>query len=397
MRSKRSVAAALIGTLAGAGAGVEALAESTTSGSAPSSAVTLGYTADYWRNVKGGVERGGDYLDLLDVAVDWEKPSMGLRAHANLIYTNGKSFSERVGDSHVVSNIEADRATRVLQAWLEYAPRDPDRSLKVGLYDLNSEFDASEVGGALINSTFGIGLDASQSGVAGPSIFPYTGLALRGRWRVDDRWMLQGVIIDAVPLDPNHPRRAASLRLDADEGALLVAELEHRSGDWRAVVGHWRYSEPFPTIDSIVAETTVTEDGNSGTYAFVEGPIWDSGTRRLSAVLRIGAARPAFNAFDNTVQTAFVLERALLGREGEHLALGIARARNGASVRRASAALGEVLTADETVVELTWRVPINERVAVQPDVQYIVHPGSTRDRDNALALGLRIDIDFSPR
>lgn len=389
-----SVAAVLLSAIGGAS--LEAASDAAKRDSAPSTAFAVGYTGDSWHNLDGGIERGGAFLSQIDLTLDWESAASGLRAHTHVFYNHGKSFSEKVGDTHVVSNIEADRATRVLQAWVEYAPSDPDRSLKVGLYDLNTEFDASEVGGALINSTFGIGIDAAQSGVSGPSIFPYTGLALRGRWRFNDEWMLQGVVIDGVPVDPAHPRRAASLRLNSDEGSLFVAEVERRRGEWRSVLGHWRYSAKFDTFDSFVSGTADGSRNNAGTYAFVEGPIAEIGGRRLLAMLRVGAARPQFNTIGSTVQAAFMLERPWLGKDGEHLALGIAMARNGTPARRLGEAIGEPLLARETVLELSWRAPLTERLTVQPDIHYIVNPGSTPGRDDALIVGVRIELDLTP-
>jgi porin len=364
--------------------------------SAPSWSLSLGYTSDFWRNLEGGRDTGSTVLGNATLILDFEGEPGGLRSRVHVNHNNGKSFSEIVGDTHVISNIEADRTTRILEAWLEFAPSTEDRSIKAGLYDLNTEFDVSEVGGAFINSTFGIGIDAAQSGVIGPSIFPYTGFALRGRWRFDERWMLQGVIIDGVPNDPDSPRKLASLKLDSDEGALWVAELEHRTEQWRAVIGHWRYSSSFDSFDSLATDTPRSSRGNSGTYGFIEGPVWQSGERRLLAVLRLGAANPKFNVIGSTVQAALVLERPWLMREGEHLALGIAHARNGGPARRLAAFDGESLLSRESLVELTWRIPLSQRLVLQPDIQYVLNPGSAPGIDDALAVGLRLELDLSP-
>lgn len=364
--------------------------------SAPSWSLSLGYTSDFWRNLEGGRDTGSTVLGNATLILDFEGEPGGLRSRVHVNHNNGKSFSEIVGDTHVISNIEADRTTRILEAWLEFAPSTEDRSIKAGLYNLNTEFDVSEVGGAFINSTFGIGIDAAQSGVIGPSIFPYTGLALRGRWRFDERWMLQGVIIDGVPNDPDSPRKLASLKLDSDEGALWVAELEHRTEQWRAVIGHWRYSSSFDSFDSLATDTPRSSRGNSGTYGFIEGPVWQSGERRLLAVLRLGAANPKFNVIGSTVQAALVLERPWLMRAGEHLALGIAHARNGGPARRLAAFDGESLLSSESLVELTWRIPLSQRLVLQPDIQYVLNPGSAPGIDDALAVGLRLELDLSP-
>ena len=319
------IAAALVTGLASFA--TESLADGASSGTAPSLSLSLGYTSDFWRTIDGGLESGARSIGMAEFVVDWTGEG-GLRGRAHFIDNDGRSFSEIVGDTHVVSNIEADRATRVLEVWLEYAPHNDDRSLKVGLYDLNSEFDVSEVGGALINSTFGIGVDVAQSGVAGPSIFPYTGLAMRARWRFDDHWLLQGVVIDGVPNEVESPRKWASLNLDSEEGALWVAELEHRTERWRAVIGHWRYTATFEELDGLGTEQSRSSSGNSGSYGFVEGPVWQVGERRLLAMLRLGAAEPRFNVIGSTLQAGLVLERPWLKRDGEYLALGVAYARN---------------------------------------------------------------------
>lgn len=392
--SRLSFAAVVASAVSGIAA--EGWSKSAEGDTARSWNLTLGYTSDFWRNVEGGLATGSAFIGNAEMILDVEGSPGGFRSRIHAIYNNGKSFSELVGDTHVVSNIEADRASRLLEAWMEYAPFSDDRSLKVGLYDLNTEFDASEVGGALINSTFGIGLDAAQSGVVGPSIFPYTGLALRGRWRFDERWLLQGVVIDGVPNDLDSPRQFASLRLDADEGELWVGELEHRTERWRTVVGHWRYSAAFDTLDGLTDGTPRAARNNSGTYGFVEGPVWQSGERRLLAMLRVGVAEPRFNRVESTLQAALVLERPWLNREGEHVAFGVAYARNGRPAQRLASADGDALLREETVVELTWRVPVTPRIVLQPDIQYILNPGSAPGLDDALALGLRLELDLTP-
>lgn len=370
------------------------------SGSARTWTVSPAYTADYWHSLEGGLEQGGAYLDQLDLIVAWDGAGVGIdgwHANAHLIYNNGGSISRLVGDTHVLSNIESDRAVRLLEAWVEYrAAGDLDRSIKLGIYDFNSEFDASEVGGALINSTFGMGVDVAQSGDAGPSIFPYTGLGLRGLWQLNDSWRVQAAVIDGVPIDAHHPRRVTSLALKPAEGALFAAEVERRGVAWRAVLGHWRYSATFDELDRVEGSGAPRGSRrNVGTYAFVEGTLAEFNGRALRGMMRIGSANPRLNVMGTTTQAALVFERPLLGREGEHLAVGLAQARIGKDARRAALTVGDELSKSESVVELSWRLPLAERLVIQPDVQYILNPGSLRDARDALVLGLRFEIDLA--
>jgi len=317
----------------------------------------------------------------------------GLSAQSLVLWNNGRSISDKVGDSFFLSNIETVEALRVLEAWVQYAPTDPERSLRFGLYDLNTEFDTTDTGGVFLNSTFGIGVDVAQSGVAGPSIFPLTSLGLRGQWRIDEGWRVQAALLDGLPGDPERPKRT-TIKLSSDDGVLGVMELERNESGRRWVIGHWRYSAEFDELAATLPDGSPRRSrGNVGTYAFVETPLSGAITagREASAVLRVGRADPRFNGFRDSLQAAIVWQGGLLRREGEVLGVAVAHARNGDQALAAGLAAGEPLRRDETVFELTWKFPVAPRLTLQPDLQYIIHPGSVRGRENALAVGLRFD------
>ena len=46
----------------------------------------------------------------------------------------------------------------------------------------------------------------------------------------------------------------------------------------------------------------------------------------------------------------------------------------------------------ETVFEATYRARVNEWLTVQPDVQYIVHPGFDPNLKNAFLFGLHFEV-----
>lgn len=355
------------------------------------------YAGDLWQNLDGGIERGGAYLDSLDVIATWDGERAvgvkGLSAHALVLWNNGGSINSKVGDSFGVSNIETVEALRLFEAWVQYAPQHPERSLRLGLYDLNIEFDATDTGGVFLNSTFGMGIDFAQSGESGPSAFPLTSLAVRGQWRFDERWRVQGVLADGVPGDPERPERTA-VKLSSDDGLLGVVEIEHNEGGRRWVLGHWRYSASFDELAATLPDGSPRRSrGNAGTYAFVETPVTGplAVGREASAVLRVGRADPRFNSFRDSLQLALAWQGGLLGREDEVFGVAVAHARHGEEARAAGFAAGEPLRRDETVFELTWKFPVAPRLTLQPDLQYIVHPGSMPGRRDALVAGVRFD------
>ncbi|MDQ3482646.1 MAG: carbohydrate porin, partial [Pseudomonadota bacterium] len=150
------------------------------------------YTAEVFRNTRGGLGRGTRYLDNFDMTltVDGER-ALGWRGatlFAYGLYNNGEPFSDDlVGAVQGVSNIETGvGAARLYEAWIEQRFASDRASVKLGLYDLNSEFDAIEAAALFLNPSHGIGPDFSQSGRNGPSIFPVTSLAIRGDYRLAD-------------------------------------------------------------------------------------------------------------------------------------------------------------------------------------------------------------------
>jgi porin len=82
--------------------------------------------------------------------------------------------------------------------------------VKIGLYDLNSEFDVIEAAALFLNPSHGIGPDFAQSGRNGPSIFPVTSLAIRGEYRLATRgWCARSCLTPcrAIPTAEAHGHR----------------------------------------------------------------------------------------------------------------------------------------------------------------------------------------------
>ena len=68
---------------------------------------------------------------------------------------------------------------------------------------------------------------------------------------------------------------------------------------------------------------------------------------------------------------------------------------NGNTFRRVQAALGSDFERHETAIELTYRVQAMPWLALQPDVHYIINPGTDPALDNAWVVGLRFELSWS--
>ena len=48
----------------------------------------------------------------------------------------------------------------------------------------------------------------------------------------------------------------------------------------------------------------------------------------------------------------------------------------------------------EAVAELTYSIRVAPAIALQPDLQYILHPGGAQQYGNALVVGVRAVVNF---
>ena len=336
------------------------------------------YTGDILSATNGSPDRGTDFVGRADAWLDFKGAVIGLDsldAHLDAIAVHGPDFTgRRVGAYQTISSLEADTLPHVYEAWAQWKPN-PFVSVKAGQIDLNAEFDVQNTGSLFVNSAFGIGPDISQSGAAGPSIFPMTSTALVLRLQRGRNGLALGVF-DALA-GARHDPRIAAVRLPGTTGALLIAEARVPVGSWLLQFGGWHYTTRFEPLETGNAPALAR-----GAYAMLEGAV----TPKLSAWLRIGAANARANPISSYIGGGAV---ATLGEW--RLGLAAAHARLGHSAR-------QVLTSPlrarlgETVIELSAQRPVTSWLQVQPDLQYIVHPGWDRTLHNTLVVGMRFSL-----
>ena len=351
-------------------------------------AVSVVYTADWRADAAGGLARGARYLDNLDLQLAIDADRLvgwhGARLFAYVLHDNGVHLSPTlVGDAQGVSNVETDvRAWRLFEAWVEqdvgsYA------SVKLGLYNLNSEFDTTASGGLFLVSSHGVGPDLSQSGRNGPSIFPSTSLALRGEHAAGDHLLFRTAVLDGVPDDPAHPARTA-VKLSGEDGALLIGEADWVTKRSKMALGVWRYTSPFDRLGEVSRAS-----GNGGAYFLAETQLTGDGERGgegLSGWVRVGAADTRFNPIGEYLGGG-VVRNGVGARKDDQLGLSLALARFGPRARRLGANAGR-----EAVIEAAYRLAVASWLSVQPDLQWVVSPSGRRDVRDAIVTGLRVKV-----
>ena len=317
-------------------------------------------------------------MGLISAAVEGDASflSNGAAARIDVQLVHGRSVSkDLVGDAQIVSNIDAPDGVRLFEAWVRI-PFAGRGYVKAGMIDLNGEFDVQDAGALFLNSSHGIGPDFSQSGKNGPSIFPTTASAVVAGWQ-EGPWSARLGLFDATSGDPDRPAKTV-IRLPGTTGILLVGE-----GDVRIApkvelqLGAWTYSSKFEPISTSTRTKRSRRWDNRGAYMMLEASLGSVAKAPVRGWVRVGAAESRFNAISHYAGGGLTLE----SRTGQWgIALSHARLGDvGAGQRRA-----------ETNVEVTWRREWG-RLAVQPDLQYIINPGWEKG-PNSLVAGLRLEF-----
>jgi porin len=353
----------------------------------PTNVIEFGasYITDIIGNVDGGEKKGFVWLGRADLTMSVDGSAFGwdgAELFVDVLAVQHPDFSGRyVGDAQTVSNVQGESSVRPIEAWIA-GPLGGGVSAKVGMIDLNSEFDVQSVGKHFIGSSHGIGPDFSQSGANGPSIFPAGATAVMLHYE-DEDWALRFGLFDAVAGSKRNPRRAA-FRIPGDTGALLVGEVDRKLvGGGEVQLGAWHYTPRFERLDPARAGKGVSQ----GAYAMIEGPVARRAGRQLDAWLRLGVASSAVNEIGTYVGGGVAY-----GNDNARMGLAVAHARRGAPARRAAAASGDESDRAETAIELTYAYRLTPWLTLQPDFQYVINPGWDPGRRNAAVAGIRFSF-----
>lgn len=308
----------------------------------------------------------------------------GLTAMLDLAGFGGEGVSAKLGDLQGVSNIGAPPMVRPLNAWVQYSRG--AFAAKAGIIDTNAEFDEQNVGAMFLNGSHGMGPDLGASGLNGGGASPYSALGVIGFWSNDTLGLkLRAGVFAGRPGDPDVPERW-SWRVGADAGRLTMAEVDWTRPGWRVALGGWQHDTTLPRMDG-TGDTETSRGGFATVEATLAGrPEGSEGPagQRLDGWLRLGVADRVAAPVTRYVGGGLVWHGLLAAHPDDALGVSVAHAR----ANRA----GDPSLRPETVVELTFQHQLLPGVTLQPDAQYIIHPGNLADAPDSLVLGLRLII-----
>jgi porin len=391
-----------------------------TASAAPSRLTTAtSYTGLLQSNVSGGVRPGTAYVGAaalqLTLALDRLVPWPSAQLFLFVLDTHGGMPTDLVGALQAVSGIEAPPGVRVEEFWFQQNAWSGRVSVLIGRYDTNTEFYRIQSSALFVNSSLGIGPELAQSGVEGPSTFPYTAVGARVAIKPSPNTVLRAAVMNGTPVD--RPGGGARLFAHGD-GALIMAEAAAfdrvdtaglprdrrfrigrgavRPYERKVALGVWHYTASFPDLaDTLPSGESVQRRGSTGAYVVADQPLWEElgGARLLMGFVQLGLGDSRVNRVGKYAGAGLTLTGPLAQRPQDQFGLAIAAAFLGSHYKRTFAPAARTVAA-ETTLELTYAAQVEAWLAVQGDLQYVARPGGTRVRSNAVVPGLRVALTY---
>ncbi len=292
------------------------------------------------------------YLGALHLQFTFER--RGLTVFVDGLNIHGEQPSKFADVAQAVSNLAGPSGSRIEEAWIQQTMLNDRLSVLVGRYDLSTEFYRTQSAGLFFNSSFGTGPELSQNN---PSIYPSTSLGGRVAYRPAQSVLLRAATFNGMSIGEAAYLYRPSTRGESRRHRFRLGRLAGLPPyTAKIAIGAWRFS-----------------DGRSGMYVTGDRRI----SRRIAAFGQLGVDRARGDRFARYTGLGIVVSARKNDEVG--LALASARDRNSHS---------------ETALECTYLAPITSHLAIQPDLQYVIHPNTTRTTKNALVGILRFEIAF---
>ncbi len=367
--------------------------------------LSVNFINDFLDDVTDGIDKKPTYEGLLNPTMtldlnrmlNWKDAKLFLSINGTL----GSAFNAKVGAEQGIDNIEAYDTWKIYELWIEQNLFNKTTSLKFGLYDLNSEFDVTESSLVFLNPSQAIGVEFSQTGKNGPSIFPTTSLALRAKYQNKSGYYAQAAIFDGVPGDPNNPS-GNHIILNKNNGALLVAEagfaseVDGKDNSYgKYAIGCWYYTSGFK-VHNVYGVDRITEK-NFGFYGIAEKQIYGESndqTQGLSMFIKLGHAEDSINKIDNFLGMGFVYKGLFKGRGEDVLGIAVAMAHTSNWYWQKLKLENTSKHRAEIDYELTYDMHLLKWFSLQPDFQYLFNPLNNKKSKRIFIVGLRTTLKF---
>jgi porin len=350
---------------------------------------------DFSKNFHGGVstaDSAGREIANLDFtltsaeALGWNGGTFFL----NFQDHEGENGTQKLtGDAQGFDNQDGPRAIQLYMAWYQQTLDDGKVRIKIGRVDANTEFAFVSNGTAFLNSTFGF-----SPAIVGLPTYPDPGLSANLFWMPSEHLSLGAGVYDSNRTERSLIFSGEPYELKPTTGGIF--SIVEGDGKWSLVqanlpgrlgVGGYYHNGQFPRFDGAI------QSGAGGMYAVFDQTLWrppgsiDGGNTGIGVFAQGATGDANVNLIDwqSGSGLAWTGPIPTVARAADILGIGATYAHFS---RHA-----DLSDDGELAIELFYKIQITTWCDIQPDVQYIVHPGGDGKPD-AVVGTVRVEIDF---
>ena len=386
------------------------------------------YAAETFGNPTGGVKQGATYDGVLELHLDGDLKKWGfwkgLCFHVNGFQIHGQSITaDNVGSLATISSLEATRATRLYELWLEQSLFNEHVRIRFGQLVADGDFFVIEGGDYFLNGWGWPSITSADLSSGGPG-YPLATPGVRVILNPNDKFGLKVGLYNGDPAGPNckgDPQVCdnSGLEFRIGDPPLLMAEGSYKynlgasqlAGDIR--VGGWNHFGKFADQRFDAGGLPIAVTGlpgkvihdNFGLYVDIYQMVWrvpgSQDPKGIGLFGRVFGAPSDQNLIDFYADGGVTFTGMIPHRPNDALGIGFIYTGISNRVHGFDLDLGlPVARAFEELFEICYTAQLKSGWTLQPDFQYIVQPGgnvpnaSVRAVGNAAVLGVRTTISF---
>ncbi len=374
----------------------------------------VNYTGEGLGNPVGGAQQSAAYEGLLELGIDGDLNRIaglkGASFHINAFQIHGHGLTTyNIYNFATISGIEARRTTRLFEAWVEQELFDGLASIRFGQLTADSEFLANELDVLYWNGTFGWPvLTSFDLSGTGPH-YPLTTPGIRLKITPNKQTAFYIALFNGDPAGVGQDvaqaetKNCCGINFRLKDPPLVMGQVDFAyvlpigeqglTGKFR--VGGWYSFDTFndqfvatdglPLADPASNGIPVVHRGNQAAYALMDQMIWKHPGEDPWRGIGFFALAMAAPAVQNLISFEFQFGVNFTGlwdaRPHDSFGVAIDYSRvspNVASFDRVAAAFSEIpapIRDDELLLEATYQAQIVPGLFIQPDFQYVFHPG----------------------
>lgn len=378
------------------------------------------YIGEVLGNPTGGLKQGATYEGRLDGEFDFNLEKLlglkGAAIHTNVYQIHGRGLSgNNLLDLFTTSGIEAYPDTKLYEAWFEQKFAEDKVAVRVGQLAADTEFFVSQTATLFVNSTFGWPASLANDLPSGGPAYPLATPGVRVKLKPTDSITVLAALFNGDPAGVYRPgannilpqlRDVGGTDFRVQDPPLLLAEAQfayNQEKDAKGLpgtvkVGYFHHFEQFASLDPGV---TTNLRGNDGAYAIIDQTIYTEpdapASQGASAFLRLSGQPGDRNIFNFYVDGGVSYKGLLHDRPDDTTGISFAYGGISPSASATDALAGGPVRDYQALIEATYQYVVLPGFTVQPDFQYVFHPGAHGVVDPATGAPLKDAAVFGLR